>query len=61
MAQVFKSVRTIVQEMCDSFKEITGVTLTPDMKNDTNVIKFYAYAGALSAKYAENQLSLIHI
>lgn len=58
MAQIYKSVRQIVQEMCDEWKAITGATLTPDMIDDTNVIKFYAFAGALAAKYAENQRTL---
>lgn len=58
MANVYKSVRTVVQEMCDDFKAITGVTLTPDMKDNTHVIKFYSFAGALSAKYSESQRTL---
>lgn len=53
MPSIYKSVRTIVQEMCDDFKSITGITLTPDMKDNTHVIKFYTDAGALSAMYAK--------
>lgn len=55
MAKVFRSTREIVQEMCDDFKSLTGITLTPDMRKDTNVIKFWTDAGPLSSLYAEIQ------
>jgi uncharacterized phage protein gp47/JayE len=41
--------------MCDKFKELTGVTLTPKQIDNTTVIKFYTYAGALSSLYSEAQ------
>lgn len=55
MATVFKATRDIVQEMCDDFKNITGVTLTPDQIDDSNVIKFWTYAGAISSFYSTAQ------
>lgn len=55
MANVYRSTEQIVQDFCDDFKAITGITLTPSMKNDTNVIKFWTWAGAISASYAEKQ------
>lgn len=55
MANVFRATRDIVQDMCDDFKAITGITLTPDQVDDSNVIKFYTDAGALSSLYSELQ------
>ena len=41
MANLFKPTKTIVQEMCDKYKSITGITKNPDQTDDTDVIKFY--------------------
>jgi uncharacterized phage protein gp47/JayE len=58
MANVFKSAKEIVQEMCDDYKELTGVTLLPEQTDNTTVIKFWTDAGAISSWYAETQRSL---
>ena len=55
MANIFKSTRQIVQEMCDEYKAITGITKTPDMIDDTDVIKFYTDAAAISSFYSSSQ------
>ena len=55
MANVFKDTLTIVQEMCDDYKALTGITLSPTQLDDSNVIKFYADAGAISSLYSEVQ------
>jgi uncharacterized phage protein gp47/JayE len=55
MANVFRATRDIVQDMCADFKSITGITLTPDQLDDSNVIKFFAYAGSISSLYSELQ------
>ena len=55
MAKIFRAVREIVQDMCDDHKAITGVELTPDMLDNTIVIKFYDDAGALSLLYSAVQ------
>jgi uncharacterized phage protein gp47/JayE len=57
-SSVFKDTHTIVQEMCDDYKALTGVTLTPNMIDDTHVIKFYTDAGAISSLYSECQRTL---
>jgi uncharacterized phage protein gp47/JayE len=55
MANVFKSTREVVQQMCDDHKNITGITLTPDQIDHPQVIKFYSNAGAISSLYSELQ------
>ena len=55
MSNVFVDTTTVVQQMCDDYKSITGITLSPQMIDDSNVIKFYAYAGAISSLYSECQ------
>lgn len=55
MANIFRSTRQIVQEMCDEYKAITGVTKTPDQKDDTDVIKFWTDAAAISSFYSSSQ------
>lgn len=55
MSNIFKSTRQIVQEMCDEYKAITGITKTPDQKDDTDVIKFYTDAAAISSLYSTSQ------
>lgn len=58
MANVFKATRQIVEEMCADFKVLTGITLTPDQIDDSNVIKFWTDAGAISSFYSELQRSV---
>ena len=55
MASVFKATADIVQEMCDDFKSLTGVTLDPTDYDDTRVMKFWTDAGALSSMYSQAQ------
>ena len=58
MANVYKATADIVQSMCDDFKVITGITLNPNMIDDSTVIKLYAVAGGLSSFYSELQRSV---
>lgn len=58
MADIFRATKTIVQEMCDDWKSITGITLTPDQTDNTIVVKFYSIAGAISSFYSEAQRTL---
>lgn len=55
MANVFKDLPTIVQEMLDKFQTITGVTLSSSQLDDDNVIKAYTYAAGMSGLYAQLQ------
>jgi uncharacterized phage protein gp47/JayE len=55
MASVFVATRDIVQSMCDDFKNITGVTLTPDQIDDPRVVKFWTDSGPLSSVYSTLQ------
>lgn len=48
MASYFQKTADIVQEMCDDFQSITGITLNPNDVTDERVAKFYPIAGALS-------------
>lgn len=55
MANTFRATRDIVQDMCDDYKSITGITLSPNQIDDSNVIKFYTFAGSMSSMYSELQ------
>lgn len=55
MSNLFVDVPTIVQQMLDSYKSITGVTLSPSQLDDDNVIKAFTYAGPISALYSQIQ------
>lgn len=55
MSNIFRSTSDIVQDMCDDYKTLTGVTLSPKQIDNTTVIKFYTYAGSLSALYSQAQ------
>jgi uncharacterized phage protein gp47/JayE len=55
MSSVFKATSEIVQEMCDDFKDTTGITLTPSEIDNPIVAKFYGVAGAMSSFYSELQ------
>ena len=48
MANIFKTPREIVIEMCADYKNLTGLDLSPDDTNREEIIKMWTYAGAIS-------------
>jgi uncharacterized phage protein gp47/JayE len=44
--------------MCDDFKSLTGITLSPSQLDDPRVLKFWTDAGAISSCYAQIQRTI---
>lgn len=55
MANVYKATADIVQGMLDDYKAITGISLNPNMIDDSTVVKIFTVAGGLSSFYSELQ------